>query len=82
MAVRAAKLGGQQCGVVVVIGVSGPSWVGSGRVEERCNVLVPATLGPRAESDRLPTSAIPRASVSDLRADARQPHRCRDKPAV
>ena len=35
MAVCAAKLGGQRCGVVVVIGGSGPSWVGSGRVEER-----------------------------------------------
>lgn len=36
MAVRAAKLGGQRCGVVVVIGGSArPSWVGSGRVEER-----------------------------------------------
>ena len=49
---------------------------------DRCNVPVPATLGPRAESGRLPTSAIPRASVSDLRADARQPRCCRDKPAI
>ena len=48
----------------------------------QCNVPVPATLGPRAESDRLPTSAILRASVSDLRADARQPRHCRDKPTV
>jgi hypothetical protein len=35
VAVRAAELGGQRCGVVVVIGGSAwPSWVGSGRVEE------------------------------------------------
>ena len=48
----------------------------------RCNMPVPATLGPRAESGRLLTSAILRASVSNLCTDARQPRRCRDKPAV